>query len=469
MLDYALAILFMSGLASLGFGMAWLFGLRGGRRLALAYPLGLSSVGLVAWGMWLAEIPWIYIWTTAWLVGLLSLSFIVFKLTDRPPDLAMLKIRLPSLNIFTSLLFWLSLGSLILILVWLTTIQPIVWDSLVLYDWRAIKIADGWQVSDFYRQFVQNYEFYTYDFSHPFMSSIWQAFMHKSGIESSSVIHSGLILSILIYAGIIWKSWTTRLIFASLLLVTEPSLTVFTQAYSSLPYFLYWLLIFLVWVDSQIKSSAQKSVLILIFLITLLMNRLSEPFWILIILFWLWEVWKMCPNMRGQKPKWLSVLIRGCLFVIPILAVVWQWQNVQATALSQVEIMDSVSRSSYSLDRYENISVILQTPLWWSQAIWLILFKNPSAPYALLALVMFLIVKTKSGQDKRLFWLGLGWLAMLLIALIMEITTDPENWLLKSRLLWRVTLPIMAWAIVVTTNWSEKRLSWFDQGNDSDE
>jgi len=82
---------------------------------------------------------------------------------------------------------------------------------------------------------------------------------------------------------------------------------------------------------------------------------------------------------------------------------------------------------------------------------------------------MFLIVKTKSGQDKRLFWLGLGWLAMLLIALIMEITTDPENWLLKSRLLWRVTLPIMAWAIVSTTNWSEKRLSWIDQVNDSDE
>ena len=125
---------------------------------------------------------------------------------------------------------------------WLWLIQPVVWDALVLYDWRAARIAENWQLIDFFSSLLSTVNSPNMTF-HPFLSSIWQAFLHRSGVETTGLVYYGLVISLLAYAGIVWPRWLPWLIFTSFLLVTEPLLTAYTQVYSALPYVLYWCLL----------------------------------------------------------------------------------------------------------------------------------------------------------------------------------------------------------------------------------
>src|SRR5690606_29213496 len=76
--------------------------------------------------------------------------------------------ELRTLSLLETLLFAAASGGFALTVAWHIFVQPVVWDSLVLYDFRALRIAEGWQLEHFYEQFSFDPRFSAYDFSHPF-------------------------------------------------------------------------------------------------------------------------------------------------------------------------------------------------------------------------------------------------------------------------------------------------------------
>lgn len=457
----------MLGVTAIGWVVARWFRLSGLRRLALSYPLGLAMLGLVSYGLWLADVSFEYLWTISWLAGLLALACILYLgLNSYHPQvfssiksqLALIREGVSKLSPIQSLLAWLAFFSLLIVLAWLWLVQPVVWDALVLYDWRAARIAEGWQLNDFLQQFMQHSEFFNYDVSHPFGSSIWQAFLQRSGTQNTGLIYSGVVLSLLGYAGIIWRRWTPWLIFVALFLVTEPMLTVMTQVYGTLPYVLYWFLFFLLAIDKGIKNEAIKTALLSLILVTTMTHRMSEPFWVIAMLWWVIVLW----NNRVSFLRWSLMTV---FLLAPVIAIFWQWNSLQTEALELINTDVIASRSSYDLACYADVRTIISTPIWWGQAAWLVTVLNPSSPYLLLAFSLAVISIGEKRQGRKAGWLllslGIIWLLMLYAAVLFEITTDPTAWQAKSRLLWRVSLPLVAWATVfsvqlVQTDWLVK-------------
>ena len=82
--------------------------------------------------------------------------------------------------------------------------------------------------------------------------------------------------------------------------------------------------------------------------------------------------------------------------------------------------------------------------------------EDPSWPFIVFALGLSVFSRPWSQTERRYLILGLVWLLLLWGAVVFEISTDPTHWLEKSRLLWRVTLPLIAWAAVLTSYLARK-------------
>jgi hypothetical protein len=414
---------------------------------SLGYPVGLALIGLLTLGLWQAGVSFSWLYWLSLFFGTISIG--MFSLPGKSfNEWINIKQALLKLNeiwkkssIWEVLLLGLILATLCLIAGWLLLVQPVVWDSLVLYDWRALRIAGNWSLLRLFGEFTQHPEFYNYDFSHPFMSSIWQAFLHKSGIQTTGIIYLGLIISALAYARIIVKNRAIWLIASALLLLTMPMLTVATQVYSALPFIWFWILIMLVILDESL-SFKSRQILILIFLVITMLNRVEAPFW-LVFSIWLFgfEVWK-------SKNRILTIKAMT-LFMVAALAVFVSWHSLQQEAASYVQLENLASRSSYELSHYASVYQIISQPSWWWQSAWLITGLNPIFPYALLAGLLSLYPQKWSSKEKWLWGLMIAWLAMLYLAVIFEVSTSPELWREKARLLSRVSLPLVAISIAI--------------------
>lgn len=449
MLGYAVTIIWLLGCWSWGWWVATWLGLRSVRRVVLAYPLGLASVGIATLSFWQPGIPFSWLYFGWWLVFLVS----SLAWWGQRPGSVMVQaqkvraqiqtIAWSALHPLQSVWLWLGLASGVLVTAWWFLVQPVVWDALVLYDWRAARIADGWSLTAFFQQFTQQSDFYNYDFSHPFLSSIWQAFLWRSGLPVTGLIYWGVFISLISYAGIIWRRWTPWLIFMALWLTTAPLFTVLTQVYAALPYALFWGLIFLVIIDPEVRSVKHKTSCLLLLLVALMLNRMSEPFWFIFVLWWATYVLRQASSTRHN---FLAMM----LFVLVPLAVFWQWQELQQTALQFVSLEEGVSRSSYALARYAAPATILHHAEWFTQTLQLITLRNPAFPYLVLAWGLAFMSRPWSKQER--WWLGLAvlWIGLLAVAVLFEVSGDPAGWAEKSRLLWRVTIPLMVWATVFT-------------------
>ena len=449
MLAYAYAIIWMIGIWALGLQInKRILNLDQSRSLSLGYPVGLTVIGLVSLFLWQAGVSFSILHLCSYFIGLLSIFF------SRSEAIALwsLSRRLWSQNnlqtVITNawpelIIFSLVVATFGFIGLWLWTVQPVVWDSLVLYDWRAARIADGWSLMRFFQQFTHHSEFYNYDFSHPFLSSIWQAFMHKSGVMQSGLIYLGLVISSLVYAGIIVKSARIWIALTLLLIVTQPMMVVMTQVYSALPYTWFWFLTLLITIDAGLHHK-QQALLVLFFLLTTMLNRVATPFW---LLFTLWWIGKNLLSNWKTSISWKEAVY----FLLPVLAVFLSWTMLQGEARQYVSLSDSVtSRSSYELGHYATFQQIISTPIWFVQSLWVLTWLNPVFPYLVLAMGSLFYPMKWIKKEKELVVLLGGWLLMLWLALIFEISTTPDLWQEKARLLSRVSLPLLVLSVVIT-------------------
>jgi hypothetical protein len=414
------------------------------RQAILAYPLGLTIVGVASLFFWQAGWSFSGLYWLSLIAGWFTFSFSLPGI--KKIDWKFLEKRN---RVWPSLLQWSPLeylffslvaATLGLTILWLLTVQPVVWDALVLYDWRAARIADGWPLVRFFEEFTHHSEFYNYDFSHPFLSSIWQAFMHKSGIKTTGLIYIGLLISALAYAGIVVKNRMKGLVISLLLVATAPMLDVLTQVYSALGFVWYWVLLCFVLLDEQLSAKARR-VLIFLFLITTMLNRLETPFWLVFLLWWIgYELW---PVRKWPTTLWLIFM------TLPVLAVFGNWTWLQREAATHNALPMAASRSSYDFSHYASLEQIVHHPQWIWQAAWLVTGLNPMFPYVILAAVMTFLSGVQTKLGKWLWCLLIAWLGMLFVAVILEISTSPELWQAKARLLSRVSLPLVAVSVAI--------------------
>lgn len=452
-----------------------------GRRLGLAPLWGLSVTGLLWYLFWLADLNWMML-SLLWFSGAFTLSLYavgnVFRINhyQSPSQLVAVIKTFIEKSFKThdfSLKKWLSkitAGeivvlsaaslSTIVIILWNLLMRGVVWDALVLYDWRGLRIADGWRLLDFFQQFTGHPEFYAYDFSHPFLDSLWRGLVFAIGGEVSTGMYLVVFAGLLIYSYQVLadkQSWWWLLL---LLVATPQMLVTWTQGYAALPYSLWWGVVLLISLDDYLGVYKQTWLLLMLMLATMLL-RVSEPFWLVFALLWSLKIW-------WSDLDWKTKFAISIYWLVPLLAVFGHWQMLQQEAVSYSavsEVIKEASRSSYDLNKYADFFEIVTTSLWWGQTLWLLLAKNQAASYSLLAGFFGVIGwwQERSSHSDRLgkqdWWLlllGITWWLMLAAALLFEISADPENWLGKQRLLARVSLPLSMWGIIVSARWWKK-------------
>jgi len=454
MLAYAYAIILMLGLWAIGYQFGKrLLKLDEIRQLVLGYPLGLTVVGGVSVFFWQAGWSFPLLYWLSYGSGMLALSFSLPAAVKNIQQLWQKKNvlwqSLKQWSLLEYIFLLLVAGSLGLMVLWLLGVQPVVWDSLVLYDWRAERIAEGWPLVRFFTEFTHHSEFYNYDFSHPFLSSIWQAFIHKSGLKTSGLIYIGLIISAIGYAGIIVKNRLSWLVSAFLLTATAPMLEVVTQVYSALGFVWFWILLFFVFLDDHLSVNTRRG-LILLFLITTMLNRQETPFWLVFLIWWIgYELWPV--------QKWRSTMKQALAMIVPTCSVFTSWIWLQREATTYILLPLAQSRSSYDPSHYASLEQMVHHPEWIWQSAWLITGLNPMFAYVLLAVLSSILGRRKTKLEKWLWLLLIAWMGMLFVALIFEISTSPDLWLQKARLLSRVSLPLVAVSLAIIGQQLKKR------------
>lgn len=412
----------------------------------LAYPIGMTTIGLAAYFLWLLAVPWNMIVILVTTTSVLA-AHDIFR-SARAIQMQSLNQRLNSLMttlsqlepLETLLLAVICLSGLITI-AWHFFLQPVVWDTLVLYDFRARAINDGWQIEQFFGQFTFGTH-YLYDFLHPYLSSLWQALVLSFGAPNSTFLSLGLIGSVLVHAAWVLPSRKAWIVFATLLLVTPATLTVWTQNYAVEPYFLLWMHIaFLVFAPAGKRPQNYEAITIL-FLICTMLLRVSEPYW-LVLLFWL--SWPIVRSQRTLADKFLLLALYG----LPALAVFAHWGQLQQEAASWIQNRDSYIISTYDPGRYHQVGENLFSAEVWLHWLPGITVKNPLYPFLVLALGYSLIQGRKTLQSRQ-FWLFFLFAGMLFAAFTLDFFSDKKNWELKTELWARTGLPLVAVSVVLT-------------------
>lgn len=457
MLAYFAAVVLPFFFLSIGYwSLGNVLSLAGAWRWILAYPVGMALVGLVVYFLWLVGVTWpLLVILVAFFGVILSRDLFVAARRLSWPEMRsrgeVLLGELRTLSPLETLLFAAASGGFALTVAWHIFVQPVVWDSLVLYDFRALRIAEGWQLEHFYEQFSFDPRFSAYDFSHPFLSSIWQALSYSFYAPVSTTVYLGLLLSVLATA---WKVLPTRrswLAFSALLFTSSLFFTIWTQNYAVEPYALFWLLIALFVFTSKKKLPPYVSALTLLFLITSMSIRVSEPYW---LVFLLWISWPVLRNNQTGAQK----LLQLCFWWLPALAVFSQWWQLQETAQSWSQVEKTVSH--YDPARYSDLWQVLTVPQLWLGWTETLLLKNQLLSFFLLA-IFFLVFQDKESSKRRDLWLLLLFTGMLSVALLAEMAADWPDWQGKARLLQRAGIPIAAVAVVLTA----QRIGWQSSQN----
>lgn len=447
MLAYSLGILFPVLLFSLGFWVAQrVFCLAGFWRWALAYPIGLSSTGIVFYFLWLLGIPWNALVTIFVFLGIMLSKDLFFELRSISRELLKEWQRkiletFHALEPIEAILFAVITFSFGIITLWHLFIRPVVWDSLVLYDFRALRISEGWQIDSFLEQFPFDSRFAGYDFSHPFLSSIWQGVSYSLHAPVSSTIYIGLLLSVAAVASKVLNNRKSWVIFLTLVLASSQLFTVWTQNYAVEPYTLFWFLLILLSFQKE-TALASRPAIVLFFFLTTLMLRISEPYW---VIFLLWVSW---PILRSNAPL-PQKLLQLSFWWLPSFALFAQWWQLQQEAASFVQIAPNKALSSYDLARYGFVWESFRVPEFWLRMVQILTVRNPLLPFVGIAGVSVLFSRDKSRLDKRAILL-FAFVAMLVAAMLVEGAGDWPEWQGKARLLERAGIPIIVVATVLT-------------------
>ncbi len=231
------------------------------------------------------------------------------------------------------------ISTLIILAILVSSYSPIVsWDSLTLYDFRGLIIAQSHSLSDI--------SLNTYYLSYPLMTSLVHAAFYMLGSHSPQIFYA------LIYASFIFltygrmRAWTTRhfALISSLLVATTPFLWQHaTISYTNLPYTIF-LVGGLLYAPSSLLLSG-----VLIGLSTWV--RMSEPFWIvglLLIAFYGWT----------QKQK-----IKAIFGILLAFAMRMTWTTYLSSAYTQANLILEDKANIYNIEIfakiYANIGTII--------------------------------------------------------------------------------------------------------------
>jgi len=156
------------------------------------------------------------------------------------------------------------------------------WDSLTLYDFRGRIIAQGFSLSDLFKQTFKDWDFYSYYFSYPLFTSMLHSISYMTSGPSPQVFYSLYYVSLVVifYSTLLRFSDRKTTAFLTLMLALSPVIFSHTTiAYPNLPYATYFVSGFFIFYRYT-KEGRPGGLLIL----SLLMNvfayavRPTEPF-----------------------------------------------------------------------------------------------------------------------------------------------------------------------------------------------
>ncbi len=222
-----------------------------------AYPVGLALTGLYLFLGWLALVPF-WLLTAFWWFSLVLGVLFGWKQWHFEREvqdtlrLMTQTIRQGIRELFESkppFSHWplLYMGAVVgvaalVVLAWQIAFPPLSWDSLALYDFRAQRVVEGWQIQDFARQFTRMPEYQAYDFLHPITSSLWWALVYQSGGAQVLMLYSALLFTVVLAGWSVWKTWSARVVWSFLWLSLPAVFVSLTEGYGAYPANLYWAL-----------------------------------------------------------------------------------------------------------------------------------------------------------------------------------------------------------------------------------
>lgn len=346
----------------LGILISFLFSLRLQKyeRIAIGFLLG---IGFQTWMMFIFYLlGWRFTlinWLTEWLF-LYVLCYVILYLLKRTSVVNLYfmeikKISWTGINLFRIIVSTVVLTSLIIGLYW-----PVIgWDSLALYDFRAITFLETGGMEDGIAR--------GYFFGYPLLTSLAHTWIYMFG-GNPHVLHWLFYISFLIGVYYYIKNNSTILTarLVTLLLALLPSLFQMSFFdYTNLPYLVYIVISFL-YLDRWFKSS-NLEFLVIAFLFTgfSTWTRMTEPFWLITILFSLLGIFVKMKDSQGFPFQHSKLIIVWLLSLVLFFAIQQPWRIYESLQLrsdrnigAQVQLLISF-KDSFSIDRA--IDVILST------------------------------------------------------------------------------------------------------------
>jgi hypothetical protein len=327
-LEGEMIILYFLLIASWGYGIARFLLHSKDTRFFIFFPVGLALTGLISTQLWFAGFR--FQWTSlaiqaiGWTLLPLLISDIWLRVRKRKwnqrKTFANLVTQLNKLSFSFFDLPWLvilgmSAFSLLVLTLWTWNVFPIHWDSLSLYDYRALRILEGWQRSEFMVSELAHPILHAYDWHHPWFSSVSSALAYAFGVQNVNPLNWFLAGSVIWHAVATWKSWRTRSIFIGGLSLMPAFFIGFTESYAIIPATLFWGHFFLI--TQKVKTLDVKSaVYCALFAGAAMQCRIVEPFWFPIAVWFAWQYRKQLPialvvslSMALWQLEW-SILLR---------------------------------------------------------------------------------------------------------------------------------------------------------------
>lgn len=355
---------------AIGWQLARYFALQD--RLAWSMPLSAALTSVVFQVLWFAGVPFAFL---AWLWWFLAgISMAAVWIDQVRPELWKARIsflRDSLARISTYQLSWerwplpilaaVASFSLGLILVWSFTVRPVSWDNLTLYQGRATLIAQGAELADIRREFVQVDDGRTYDFLHPFGSSLMLALFSWSGSEFGLAWQGVFFVSIL---AIGWKKLKTpesKVVWIFLLTSVRFFFERAVEGYPSWIAALFWLAAFLEFPQRNQDWEGARVARVTVMISAALGWRVTEPFFIVFL------------ASLGMYAIQSFLIFRTFSFrplvvvLLPSL-VAWQWQSVMSWGRSIVggpqityraELLNNVGNF-----HSEALKLLFHFPLW---------------------------------------------------------------------------------------------------------
>lgn len=392
--------------------------------IPLAFPLAAGTSGLLALLAWMLGVDFRLIVSVvemtlviAMIHVFLSLPFPKFRMHPARTRAVIVNLVMKEFP-WSEAVLWSIVGfSLAVIVAWQLAAEPVTWDAVTLYDFRAHRLAEGWLPIDFFRQFENNRAFFGYDFLHPFLPSVLSAFIYKSGGSHTPVINLYLLVCVLAEAWKFFRSTKSKLVFAVFFLASPLFINAAVEGYGAWTAVLFWLLFFLLFQSH--KPSKIYQIIAGVFLAAATQSRLSEPYWVIIGLF--------------------LVMKRKFLALLPAVVAFLGWRMLVLQASDYGVRGDGPVRLDFS--RWTQFAEVLVV----------FLSKNPAIPYVVALLVAaYLLWRRRELHDDllELLLVLVSWCALIFAGLAYFFFQGGAIWSEVQLSLARAVLPLAAGCVV---------------------